>query len=91
VWFLPAEGGIVCGSCARGGTAAGARPVGPEALALLRRVATGRLAGVAADAAEPSLRREAGTLLHRFLGYHLPGYRLPAALDLLRTGKDRRG
>ena len=91
VWFLPAEGGIVCGSCARGGTAAGARPVGPEALALVRRVATGKLAGVAAGAAEPSLRREAGTLLHRFLGYHLPGYRLPAALDLLRTGKDRRG
>jgi hypothetical protein len=25
-------------------------------------------------------------MLHRFLEYHLPGYRLPAALDLLRAG-----
>lgn len=90
-WFLPAEGGVVCGECAAGGTAAGARPVGPEALALLRGVATASLAELAVPGVDPAVRREAGTLLHRFLGYHLPGYRLPAALDLLRSGKDRRG
>ena len=49
---------------------------------------------VAAGDADPlarSMRRELGALLHRFLGYHLPGYRLPAALDLLRVGKDSSG
>jgi len=39
-------------------------------------------------AVDPTVRREVGALLHRFLGYHLPGYRLPAALDLLRARKD---
>ena len=42
------------------------------------------------DPARP-VRREVGGALHRFLGYHLPGYRLPTALDLLRAGKEQRG
>jgi hypothetical protein len=37
---------------------------------------------------ERPLRREIGAHLHNFLGYHLPGYRLPAALELLRNRKD---
>lgn len=90
-WFQPAEGGVVCGRCAAGGTAAGARPAGAEALALLRRLAAAPLAEAAAVSVAPADRREAGALLHRFLGYHLPGYRLPAALDLLRARKDRSG
>jgi DNA repair protein RecO (recombination protein O) len=32
-------------------------------------------------------RREVGVLLHLFLGYHLPGYRLPAGLELLRPAR----
>ena len=32
-----------------------------------------------------AISRDWGVMLHRFLEYHLPGYRLPAALDLLRT------
>ena len=31
--------------------------------------------------------RETGILLHRFLTYHLPEYRLPASLDLLRAAR----
>ena len=89
-WFQPAEGGLVCGGCTAGGAAAGARPVGRDALALLRRLRDGT-PPVGADApVDAQVRREVGALLHRFLGYHLPGYRLPAALDLLRAGKDRR-
>ncbi|MFO7610052.1 MAG: DNA repair protein RecO [Candidatus Krumholzibacteriia bacterium] len=90
-WFQPAEGGLVCGRCTAAGAAAGARPVDPPTLALLRRLGAGDLAAAAAAGADPGVRREAGVLLHRFLGYHLPGYRLPAALDLLRAGKDRTG
>lgn len=90
-WFQSAEGGLVCGRCTAGGAAAGARPVGQGTLDLLRRLGDGSLAGAVLPEVEPATRREAGILLHRFLGYHLPGYRLPAALDLLRAGKDRSG
>ena len=58
---------------------------------LLRRLAAAPLAEAASLPVAPEDRREAGALLHRFLGYHLPGYRLPAALDLLRARKDRSG
>ena len=69
-----------------------ARPPGPgpwarATLDLLRRLGDGSLAGAVLPEVEPATRREAGILLHRFLGYHLPGYRLPAALDLLRAAK----
>ncbi len=90
-WFQPAEGGQVCGRCTAGGAAAGARPLDRAALALLRRLRDEDLAPLADTDVDPAVRREVGVLLHRFLGYHLPGYRLPAALDLLRAGKDRRG
>ena len=90
--FSPAEGGVVCGTCsARGGVNEG-RPVGAEALEYLRAMALSenRLETAAAGTAALArpMRRELGALLHRFLGYHLPGYRLPAALDLLRSGKE---
>ncbi len=90
--FSPAEGGVVCGTCsARGGVNEG-RPVGAEALECLRTMARSEnrleTAATGSAALARPMRRELGALLHRFLGYHLPGYRLPAALDLLRAGKE---
>ena len=93
--FNPAEGGVVCGPCTALDSAHGGRPLGPEALGLLQEMASAPLAmEVAAREGDPlprPMRRELGALLHRFLGYHLPGYRLPAALELLRAGKDSSG
>jgi recombinational DNA repair protein (RecF pathway) len=91
--FSPAEGGLVCGPCIQAGGVQGGRPLGKEAWDHLRDMAR---TGIDLDReGEPTLalplRREIGALLHRFLGYHLPGYRLPAALDLLRAGKDNTG
>lgn len=84
--FSAAEGGLLCGECARAGADEGCRPLGDEALAVLAALAGG-LDGARDVAPDPAARREVGGHLHRFLGYHLPGYRLPAALDLLRAGK----
>jgi len=91
-WFSASEGGLVCEPCNRGGVS-GARPLSGEALAWLQGAAAGGLRVDTEVPYERPLRRELGALLHRFLGYHLPGYRLPAALDLLRTddgSKERR-
>jgi DNA repair protein RecO (recombination protein O) len=85
--FDPAEGGVVCARCATGGAAPAGRPLGREALDVLRGLAATDLAGLGATDLAPARRREVGALLHRFLGYHLPGYQLPAALDLLRAGR----
>lgn len=80
--FAPPSGGTICGRCAE--PDADARPVSAGLLARLRALADG------VGATGPLGRRdarEAGILLHRFLTYHLPGYRLPASLDLLRAGR----
>lgn len=84
LWFSPGEGGLVCEACSRGGVT-GKRPLMAEALELLRELA---LPGLNISTAEPMsgiMRREIGAALHHFMGYHLPGYRLPTALDLLRS------
>ncbi len=89
LWFALAEGGVLCASCGTDATGApGARRrLGAEAWEALRI-----LAGPGSVQEPPgwsrALRREVGALLHGFLGYHMPGYRLPAALDLLRPRKD---
>jgi len=92
LWFRPADGGLICGDCFRGdgtgGSAGGGKPLQPEALQWLRLLAT---AGLRVPVDEPltrALRRQIGAHLHRFLGYHMPGYRLPSALELLRAGKE---
>ena len=80
--FAPAGGGTVCRDCAGRGDED--RPVSAALLAHLRAFAGD------GEPTEPLSRREtreAGILLHRFLSYHLPGYRLPASLDLLRAGR----
>jgi DNA repair protein RecO (recombination protein O) len=92
VRFDAAEGGLVCGRCAAAGQVTGGSPVSPAALTLLEELAERGIA-LDTDIEDPArvLRREIGGALHRFLGYHLPGYRLPTALDLLRAGKEQRG
>jgi DNA repair protein RecO (recombination protein O) len=82
--FSPAAGGVVCGRCAAADPPPGGRPLAAGVLAALRGLtdADGRTTSLAR---RPS--REIGILLHGFLAYHLPGYRLPASLDLLRAGR----
>jgi len=93
--FNPAEGGVVCGTCVVNGGVNGGQPLGEEALDHLGDMARGGIdligATVEGEALARPMRRELGALLHRFLGYHLPGYRLPAALELLRARKDSSG
>jgi DNA repair protein RecO (recombination protein O) len=84
LWFNPASGGVVCGGCESAAGVAGSRRLSAEARRALGDLADGRYG----DEPSPELRREIGVLLHRFLEYHLPGYRLPAALDLLRRPAD---
>jgi len=90
--FNPAEGGLICGACVLSDGLNGGKPLGEAALGHLREMAETGIdldgTGGQGPALPRPLRRELGALLHRFLGYHLPGYRLPVALDLLRTGKD---
>lgn len=83
--FSAAEGGVMCGECARSGADGGGRSLGEDALRVFLVLAAGGLEGAHGPALEPAVRREVGGHLHRFLGYHLPGYRLPAALDMLRV------
>ncbi len=86
LWFSPAAGGLVCAACARGGAVAGARPLGADALAVWPQLAMAPARWP--DRSLPrAVARDWGVMLHRFLEYHLPGYRLPAALALLRTGR----
>lgn len=93
--FSPAEGGVVCGGCSASQDINEGRPLGPAALEYLQVMAGAgtdlAAAAVGEDELPRQMRRELGALLHRFLGYHLPGYRLPAALDLLRAGKENTG
>lgn len=89
VWrFNPAEGGLICPACARNLADAG-QVCSDAARAAFEKLSAAGLAAVTDIGLTSQLRREIGAHLHRFLGYHLPGYRLPAALDLLRAGKDR--
>lgn len=86
--FALSAGGILCASCRPEGDAQGGRALSPAALDVLRLLAGGRVeVGEGVDFPR-ALRREIGAVLHGFLGYHLPGYRLPGALDLLRNRKD---
>jgi DNA repair protein RecO (recombination protein O) len=95
-WFVPGGGGLVCGDCRRqegaaedpSGLATAGRALPREVRGLLRRLASAPPAADPDDS--PPARwavRELGILLHRFQEYHLPGYRLPAALGLLRPAQ----
>jgi DNA repair protein RecO (recombination protein O) len=83
-WLDPAAGGLVCGVCRIRTAAAGARPLTAETLAAWPEIGGAPQRWPNRAWSRP-VAREWGILLHRFLEYHLPGYRLPAALDLLRS------
>ena len=82
-WFSTSEGGVLCADCRRR-DGIDSRPLGTEALWWLQQFSATGLSGAGAREFGRPVRRELGVILHRFLGYHLPGYRLPAALDILR-------
>jgi len=88
IWFSPAEGGLLCGKCAGQTGVRRGKPLGQEALEIFVLLAAGQLELTDDIPFGRPLRREIGAHLHNFLGYHLPGYRLPAALELLRARKD---
>jgi len=82
--FAVDSGGVMCGRCAAGTDHNEARPLGADLLARMRALAG---PGATVEALSRRSSREMGILLHLFLSYHLPGYRLPASLDLLRAGR----
>jgi DNA repair protein RecO (recombination protein O) len=71
VAFDLTEGGLLCGSCRRG------RPVSPDAVALLRRILKGGLAGVLAEDS-PAAASEVSTIAVEAVEAHV-GRRLRAA------------
>lgn len=88
IWLSAAAGGLVCGRCVPASAAAGgfaeARPLTADALAAWEDLATAPRRWPSRPLAR-TVARDWGVMLHRFLEYHLPGYRLPAALALLRA------
>jgi DNA repair protein RecO (recombination protein O) len=86
LWLSPAAGGLVCATCADGEALAGARPLGTDTLAAWMEL-EGAPVRWPARPLPRGVSRDWGVMLHRFLEYHLPAYRLPSALDLLRSGK----
>ncbi len=82
LWFSASEGGLVCSNCGRNSNIG--RPLSSVALQEFRSYNTGAFLEEDHMEMNRALRREAGAHLHRFLGFHLPGYRLPTALDLLK-------
>jgi len=86
LWLSPAAGGLVCGDCAHGEALAGARPLSAETLSVWTSLSTAPVSWPACELPR-RVARDWGVMLHRFLEYHLPAYRLPSALDLLRVGR----
>jgi DNA repair protein RecO (recombination protein O) len=75
----PSTGAVTCAGCGASGPALGA--AGCRLLELV--TGTDRGAVLAAETG-PAVRRELGTVLHRLLEHHVAGYRLPAALSILK-------
>lgn len=88
--FSPASGGVVCGRCGATAVTAEARLLTSAVLVTLRELAALARGRLAAVPLQRQVAREVGVLLHKFMGFHLPGYRLPAALDLLRSQSTQR-
>ncbi len=85
-WFSVSEGGALCTAC-RQRDGSGGRALGEDAISWLQEFSAVGLPRDYGQELTRPVRRELGATLHRFLGYHLPGYRLPAALDMLRPVK----
>ncbi|MEZ4387645.1 MAG: DNA repair protein RecO [Candidatus Krumholzibacteriia bacterium] len=89
LWLSPAAGGLVCAACADGEALAGARPLAAATLAVWPELGEAPAAWPDRPLAR-GVARDWGVMLHRFLEYHLPAYRLPSALELLRAGRGGR-
>jgi len=76
--FGVAEGGLLCGSCARGEPAV---PLSPAGLGLLRAL----VANVPAPESSDAARREVAPIVEGFLRFHLTGYQ---GLRALRSLED---
>lgn len=90
--FCPDVGGLVCRSCGAEGIGGFGRPLTRGAHEILLGIDRGDGEAIAVVASDSALRREIGIHLHGFLQFHVPTYRLPAALELLRrpeTAKQR--
>ena len=85
--FSPAAGGVVCADCVARGAGRDGRDLDGEVLGALRLLAAGPDGAPDGVPRGRRIQRELGIQLHRFLSFHLPEYRLPAALDLLRAGR----
>lgn len=85
-WLVASAGGMVCADCADEASLAGARPLTTATAAAWEELAAvpSRWPGCELPR---TVARDWGVILHRFLEYHLPTYRLPSALDLLRAGR----
>jgi len=82
-FFSYSSGGIVCANCL--GTGRAGRDLTPPVYNNLRKLLEQGI-----DIGPQVTRqvdRETGIVLHRFLEYHLPDYRLPTALDMLKICK----
>ena len=82
--FDAASGGLVCRRCASLGAGSAGRPLDADSLEALRRMTSGDLDADPVVDDDRTRRREIGIHLHKFMIYHVPTYRLPAALELLR-------
>jgi DNA repair protein RecO (recombination protein O) len=82
LWFSASEGGLVCSTCGQQSNVG--RPLSAHGLQEFRAYDDGSFLEENHIEMTRALRREVGAHLHRFLGFHMPGYRLPTALDLLR-------
>jgi DNA repair protein RecO (recombination protein O) len=78
--FMTASASFVCRSCH--GDGIDLAPAEGDCLVSLLREGPGAQLG---REVEPSLRKKLGRLLHHALGMHLPSYRLPRSLDLIRS------
>jgi len=87
-WFSPASGGLVCDRCRVDTGTADARNLTSEVLDVLLDLEMKSDGGLQTRPLESHVARQVGILLHRFLSFHLPGYQLPSALELLRIPPD---
>jgi len=87
LWFNYAAGGVVCRDCHAAGQVSGSRSLTEQVRATLAALADVQFATWTPPVLSREVSREVGIAIHYFFAFHLPEYRLPAALDLLRLSQ----
>jgi DNA repair protein RecO (recombination protein O) len=82
--FSIETGGVVCRGCAASDSRLPCRELAEDVLGAMRMAQERALAELPFNPPERRVMRQMGIALHHFMVYHLPSYRLPAALDLLK-------